>query len=111
MTGFQIQQLMKKTTEEFQLSEPRYPFELLIMLLLLVLATTYLSYQTVWLRGRIRAHEQLDVQDDHFLPHFKQVAEDFWGYRSGGFILVIKQSGATAFTRGDLSPGDHLALQ
>ncbi|KAK4005863.1 hypothetical protein OUZ56_010986 [Daphnia magna] len=70
-----IQELMKKTTEEFQLSEPRYPFELLIMLLLLVVATTYLSYQTVWLRGRMRAHEQLDVQDDHFLPHLEQVAE------------------------------------
>ncbi|KZS06423.1 Uncharacterized protein APZ42_030130 [Daphnia magna] len=75
MTGFQIQELMKKTTEEFQLSEPRYPFELLIKLLLLVVATTYLSYQTVWLRGRMRANEQLDVQDDHFLPHLDQVAE------------------------------------
>ncbi len=73
MTGFQIQELMKKTTEEFQLTESRYPFELLFMLLLLVLATTYLSYQTVWLRGRMKAHEQLDSQDDHFLPHLEQV--------------------------------------
>ncbi|KZS16046.1 Uncharacterized protein APZ42_018256 [Daphnia magna] len=45
MTGFLIQELLKKMTEEFQLSEPRYPFELLIMLLLLVLATTYLNYK------------------------------------------------------------------
>jgi hypothetical protein len=73
MTGFQIQELMKKTTEEFQLTESRYPFELLFMLLLLVFATTYLSYQTVWLRGRMRAHEQLDSQDDHFLPHLEPV--------------------------------------
>ena len=75
MTGFQIQELMKKTTEEFQLTESRYPFELLIMLLLLVLATTYHSYQTAWLSGRMRAHEQLDIPDDHFLPHLEQVAE------------------------------------
>jgi hypothetical protein len=73
MTGFQIQELMKKTNEEFQLTESRYPFELLFMLLLLVFATTYLSYQTVCLRGRMRAHEQLDSQDDHFLPHLEPV--------------------------------------
>ncbi|KAI9553733.1 hypothetical protein GHT06_021669 [Daphnia sinensis] len=75
MTGFQIQELMKKTTEEFQLTEPRYPFELLIMLLLLWLATTYLTYQTVCLSSRMRAHKQLDVPDDHFLPHLEQMAE------------------------------------
>ncbi len=67
MTGFQIQELMKKTTEEFQLKESRYPFELLVLLLLLVVATTFLSYQTVWLRGRMREHEHIDmdIQDDH----------------------------------------------
>ena len=59
MTGFQIQELMKKTTEEFQLTESRYLFELLVLLLLLVVATTFLSYQTVWLRGRMRAHEHI----------------------------------------------------
>ena len=77
MTGFQIQELMKKTTEEFQLTESRYPFELLVLLLLLVVATTFLSYQTVWLRGRMRAHEHIDmeIQDDHFLPDREQVAE------------------------------------
>ncbi|KAI9560573.1 hypothetical protein GHT06_011521 [Daphnia sinensis] len=75
MTGFQIQELIKKTTEEFQLTEPRYPFELLIMLLLLGLATTYVTYQIVELSGRMRAHEQLDVPDDHFLPHLEQMAE------------------------------------
>ncbi|KAK4023345.1 hypothetical protein OUZ56_008762 [Daphnia magna] len=109
MTGFQIQELMKKTTEEFQLSEPRYPFELLIMLLLLVVATTYLSYQTVWLRGRMRAHEQLDVQDDHFLPHLEQVAEGFntfWGYRSG--VLFLSSSRGDRLHEGDLSRGDHV---
>jgi hypothetical protein len=70
MTGFQIQELMKKTTEEFQLTESRYPFELLVLLLLL-------SYHTVWLRGRMKAHEHIDmdIQDDHFLPDREQVAE------------------------------------
>jgi hypothetical protein len=48
MTEFQIQELMKKTTEEFQLTESRYPFELLSMLLLLVLATTYLSLRRTY---------------------------------------------------------------
>jgi hypothetical protein len=77
MTGFQIQELMKKTTEEFRLTESRYPFELLVLLLLLVVATTFLSYQTVWLRGRMRAHEHIDmdIQADHFLPDREQVAE------------------------------------
>ena len=77
MTGFQIQELMKKTTEEFQLTESRYPFELLVLLLLLVVATTFLSYQTVWLRGRMRAHEHMDMEihDDHFLPDREPVAE------------------------------------
>ena len=75
MTGFQIPELMKKTTEEFQLTELRYQFELLVMLILLGFATTFLSYQTVWLRGRMRAHEQLDVEDDHCLPHIEQMME------------------------------------
>ncbi|KAI9553653.1 hypothetical protein GHT06_021580 [Daphnia sinensis] len=56
MTGFQIQELIKKTTEEFQLMESRYPYELLII-------------------GRMRAHEQLDVPDNHFLPHLEQMVE------------------------------------
>jgi hypothetical protein len=77
MTGFQIQELMKKTTEKFQLTESRYPFELLVKLLLLIVATTFLTYQTVLLRGHMRAHEHIDmdIQDDHFLPDRKQVAE------------------------------------
>jgi hypothetical protein len=61
MTGEQIHNLVAEVDKHTDASFARYPYEMIIVMLVLSIGIVFLSYKSYLLSERLAAHEQLDV--------------------------------------------------
>lgn len=61
MTGEQIHNLVAEVDKHTDASFARYPYEMIIVMLVLSIGIVFLSYKSHLLSERLAAHEQLDV--------------------------------------------------